>query len=192
MTTLQKNTLLFLGLLGFALVIDVIAVKTGFPYGYFWYGEGFGPAIFQVPVAFIFGFPVLYLGASAVANRAGVSPGIPFMLTVACITLAVALIVEPCAVAQGLWSYRNGGEYLGVPIGNLAGWLFVGSLAASLFPNKWRSEKAVAMLLLVVIGSTLLAILHGLIIPAIIGLLFALVVSWFDLRKHGWQSGNQV
>jgi len=188
MTPLQKNTLMFLGLVIFSLVIDAVAVKTGFPYGYFWYGTGSGPAVFMVPVVFALGFPLLYLGASAVANRAGVSRGIPFMLTVALVIFAVTLIAEPCAVAAGLWTYRNGGEYLGVPIASLVGWLFTASLAASLFPNQLKSEKLVAMLLLVVAGSTVLAILHGLIIPAILGLLFAFVISWFDLRKHGWRS----
>ncbi|MFA5946872.1 MAG: carotenoid biosynthesis protein [Patescibacteria group bacterium] len=186
----QKNVLWFMGLLAFSLVMNVIALKTGFPYGYFWYGSGWGLAILQVPLLFVLGFPLVFAGATALANRAGVPRGLPFMLTVALVLLAVDLIVEPGAVAEGLWAFRNGGEYLNVPVANFVGILFTGSLAAFVLPNNLRSEKAVALLLIFVALATLQSIRHGLIMPAIFGLLFVLAISWFDLKRHGWTSGN--
>jgi uncharacterized membrane protein len=184
----QKNVLWFLGLLIFTFVMNIIAVKTGFPYGYFWYGSGWGPALFEVPIAFLLGFPLIFIGATALVNRAGIQRGVPFMLAVALVMLIVDLIIEPGAVVEGMWAFRNGGEYLSVPVGNFVGLLFTGSLAASLFPSHMRSEKAVALLLVIVALATLNAIRHGLILPAILGLLFALAIAWFDLRKHGWKS----
>lgn len=185
----KKGLLFILGLSIFATVFEFLAVKTGFPYGYFWYGDVLLPKIAgTVPLFVSLAWLPIFLGASALANRAGVPRGVPFMLTVALIMLAVDLVVDPGAVAEGFWAFRNGGEYFGVPVANFVGWLFMGSFAAFLFPNNIKSEKAVAGLLAVVMFWTVMAIMHGLVWPALVGLAFVLGTSWFDLRKRGWRS----
>jgi uncharacterized membrane protein len=130
----------------------------------------------------------LFFGASAMANRARVGHGVPYMLLVALLLFAAALVVEPVAVSKGLWAYRNGGEYEGVPIASLVGWLFTGSLAAFLFPLKLRSEKTVGLYLAIITLGMVLAITERLPLPAIFALIIVAGVSWFDLRRHGWQS----
>lgn len=183
-----KNVLWVLGLLLFTFFLDFLALKTGFPYGYFWYGKAAGPALLGVPLLTVIGFPLLFLGANAMANRAGVSKGVPFMLVVALVLFAAHLVIDPVAVYKGIWVFRNGGEYLDVPVGNFVGVLFTGSLAAFAFPNDFRSEKLVALLVLAIAVAVLFAIIHGLLAPSIIGLLLAGAIAWFDLKKHGWRS----
>lgn len=184
----KKLALLSLGLFLFAFVLDAIAVKTGFPYGYFWYGLNIRPVLFGVPPHLVLGFPLVYLGACAVANRAKVPVGVPWMMFVAMVMTVVALVIEPVAVAKGLWIYRNGGEYFNVPVGVFVGTLFTGSLAAFIFPNELRSEKAVALLMLIVGVGAIEAVIRGLAIPAGVGLVICCVVAWFDLKRHGWKS----
>jgi uncharacterized membrane protein len=188
MTPLQRKVLLALAVTVFAFVLDVIALKTGFPYGYFWYEAGWGPALFGVPLLTVLGFPVVYFGASAIANRAGVARGVPFLMTVAVVMLAVHLVLDPGAAAQGMWFFRNGGDFYNVPIGNFVGVLFSGSLAAFCFPNTLRNEKLVALLLFFVMGGVIIDLMHGLIAPVIFGLCLVVAAAWFDLRKHGWKS----
>ena len=184
----KKTVWLALGLLLFAFALDAVAVKTGFPYGYFWYGQNVQPIIFMVPLLFILGFPVLYFVSSAVVNRLAVPKGVPWMMAVALVMTAVALVVEPVAVAKGLWSFRNGGLYFGVPSSDVIGWLFTGSLAGFLFPNELRSEKLVGVLMFIIAVTTIEAIVHGLGVPAVIGVILFSSVAFFDLKKHGWKS----
>ncbi|MFA5945345.1 MAG: carotenoid biosynthesis protein [Patescibacteria group bacterium] len=184
----KKTVLLALGLLLFTFVLDAVAVRTGFPYGYFWYGQNVQPIVSGVPLVFILGFPVLYLASSAVVNRLAVPRGVPWMMAVAIVMTAVALVVEPVAVAKGLWSFRNGGLYFGVPSSDVIGWLFTGSLAGFLFPNELRSEKLVGVLMLIIAVASVEAVIRGLGVPAVIGVLLFSSVAFFDLKKHGWKA----
>ncbi|MBZ0089561.1 MAG: carotenoid biosynthesis protein, partial [Thermoanaerobaculia bacterium] len=64
------------------------------------------------------------LGAMALGARWG---GAKASMTAAVPAfVAFDLVIDPGAVALGLWSWEGSGPYYGVPVGNLAGWAVTG------------------------------------------------------------------
>ncbi|PIZ66155.1 hypothetical protein COY14_00820 [Candidatus Roizmanbacteria bacterium CG_4_10_14_0_2_um_filter_36_9] len=51
---------------------------------------------------------------------------LPLLIVVdALIVVAIDLFMDPVQVAQGNWSWPNGGPYFGIPIGNFVGWIVI-------------------------------------------------------------------
>jgi putative membrane protein len=48
------------------------------------------------------------------------------------VVLAIDLVLDPAAVALGLWQYSAAGVYYGVPLSNFAGWILSASVATVL------------------------------------------------------------
>ncbi|MFB6172996.1 MAG: bisanhydrobacterioruberin hydratase [Haloarculaceae archaeon] len=112
-------------LTAYAYAVELVGVRTGFPYGEFRYLVDLGPMLFgQVPLGLpVFFFPLvvnsyllvlLLLGDGA--DRA--SRRLP---AVVLSVLAMDLVLDPGAVSLGFWAYADGGVY-GVPLSNYLGW----------------------------------------------------------------------
>jgi putative membrane protein len=126
----RYKAVLAIVLLGlFSLGIETIGIHTGFPYSYFEYTNPLGVLLFNTtPWTVAIAWSPLVIGAYMLASK--ISQGFWSQLGYYLILLVTLdVVLDPAAVARGLWSYTNGGEFYGVPLVNFAGWIFSGILA---------------------------------------------------------------
>jgi putative membrane protein len=132
----RKSVAAILAVTLYAYGIELVGVKTGWPYGEFTYGIDLGPMLFDaVPIGLPVFFLPLVLNAYLLvvlllgpwADRALVRVA-GTILTVLCIDL----VLDPGAVGLGFWVYETGGFY-GVPWSNYRGWVLSATVAVVLF-----------------------------------------------------------
>ncbi|WP_254524606.1 bisanhydrobacterioruberin hydratase [Natrinema caseinilyticum] len=120
-------------LTAYTYAIELVGVRTNWPYGAFEYGVELGPMLGgEVPLALPLFFVPLVLNAYLLsllvlgrhADRALVR-----LLGAIGAVLAVDLVLDPGAVAIGFWTYASPGSYYGVPASNYRGWLLSGAVA---------------------------------------------------------------
>jgi putative membrane protein len=116
---------------GFAIAIETFAILTGWPYGEFSYGEKIGAKVGVVPWTVPFAWTPLVLCAVALAPR--LAPLKYFVVVVAGLLVAIDLTLDPGAVHQEFWRFKNPGAYYGVPLSNYFGWLLSGAVGALIF-----------------------------------------------------------
>jgi putative membrane protein len=166
----QRGVLIILVLGIFAYIVESIAVRFGFPYGYFFYSEGMGPSpVGLAPLVVSLAFAPLALGAIALATRLKLKD-FTWIFGIAGILVLIDLVIDPGAIAEGLWNFRNGGFLYGMPLSNILGWLFTGSLVGFVLREPILSKKPVYGLLFILAFWTAVALTHVLIIPALLGL----------------------
>lgn len=129
----RRGLAVLAGIAGFTYAIELVAVRTGWPYGVFTYGTDLGPMVLDaVPLALpLFYLPLvvdaflltLVLGGTRVDYRA-----VRVAATLGIVMLLDA-VLDPGAVAIGFWTYAGGGPVYGVPWSNFAGWLLSGIVA---------------------------------------------------------------
>jgi len=97
--------------------IDVIAVKTGYIFGYFQYGATLGYKLWETPLMMIVYWVILIYTSRQVAEMVAKDN---FLVSIVAAGLMVLMdyFLEPFAVRNGLWSW-NGGT---VPMHNYIGW----------------------------------------------------------------------
>jgi uncharacterized membrane protein len=102
---------------GYVLERVAIAVFASHVYGPSWQLAPGG-----VPVAVAATWAAVITSAMALAARR--APPSPFAraLLAALLGISLDLLMEPVAVARGLWAWTPPGPWLGVPIGNFVGW----------------------------------------------------------------------
>ncbi|MFC6974051.1 bisanhydrobacterioruberin hydratase [Halomicroarcula sp. GCM10025709] len=116
--------------------IELLGVRTGWPYGQFSYGVDLGPMLFgEVPLGLpVFFFPLVlnsYLLVLLLLGRRAESV-LPRLLATLATVMLVDLVLDPGAVAIGFWEYELQ-QFYGVPWQNYRGWLLSGSIAVLLF-----------------------------------------------------------
>ncbi|PQV65399.1 putative membrane protein [Abditibacterium utsteinense] len=174
----QRAVLVLAALGAFAVGIETFAIKTGWPYGQFSYGDKIGTKFFGVvPWTVPFSWPPLVLGAMALAMR--IAPK-HRLIGATLILLVFDLVLDPGAVDQKFWIYRAGGIYYGVPFSNFCGWIVSGLIGAFIFcgisANKQIPLTLISSVTLVLSFWTSVCIFatpHILWIPALVG--FALL-----------------
>ncbi|QLK27005.1 carotenoid biosynthesis protein [Natrinema zhouii] len=116
--------------------IEIVGVRTGWPYGAFEYGIRLGPMVDgEVPLALPLFFVPLVLNAFLLAILALGERAVrvvPRVLAAIAVVLAIDLVLDPAAVAIGFWTYVPPGDYYGVPASNYRGWLLSGAVAVVL------------------------------------------------------------
>ena len=129
-----------LGCLGLLTVytyaIEIVGVRTGWPYGEFEYAIQLGPMLLgEVPLALPLFFVPLVLNAylltllslGELAERAWIRLPVAIAAVV-----GIDLVLDPAAVAIGFWAFEPAGIYYGVPVSNYLGWLLSGTVAVVL------------------------------------------------------------
>ena len=180
----KRAALLLIALGAFAVGIETFAVKTGWPYGSFDYGDKIGVKYFGVtPWTVPFAWSPLVLGAMALAAR----PKRGFVGLCVSATLFLLLfdgVLDPGAVAQKFWQYDAGGWYYGVPFSNFCGWIISGLVGAAIFHfGSGKRIEADVPLTLVSSVTLILAFwtsvcgFSGLWIPALVGALLLLYIG---------------
>lgn len=132
----RRSATALLVVTAYAYGIELVGVRTGWPYGEFAYGIDLGPMLFDaVPVGLPVFFLPLVLNAYLLmllllgpwADRAVFRVGAT-ITTVLCIDL----VLDPGAVGLGFWAYETGSFY-GVPWSNYRGWILSATVAVVLF-----------------------------------------------------------
>jgi putative membrane protein len=146
----RRAVALVLVLTVYAYGIELVGVRTGWPYGEFEYGIDLGPMLFgEVPVGLpVFFLPLVlnsYLLVLLLLGDAARRRAVRLLATLATV-LIVDLVLDPGAVALGFWSYADGGAFYGVPLSNYVGWLLSGTVAVVCFDAAFDRTKLLARL----------------------------------------------
>lgn len=184
----RDATILFLLLGVFALLLEGIAITTGFPYGGFVYSDRIGYRLFAtVPWTVSLAWTPLILAAYAIAaNVFGSRNGRIAFTTLTLLIFDVVL--DPGAVRMGFWEFENAGYFYGVPLSNFVGWIvsgFTGAALLELFiarvqPLLPAPIQLASSAFLIIFFWTALSAFAGMIAPALIGLLVlsGIAVAW--------------
>ena len=139
-----------LGLLTvYAYGIELLGVRTGWPYGAFHYEISLGPMLFgEVPIGLpVFFFPLVmnaYLLTLLLLGDRANSRAVRLLATVAMV-VAIDLVLDPGAVAVNFWEYAahpgGVGGYYGVPPSNYLGWVLSATVAVALFDVAFVREN---------------------------------------------------
>jgi putative membrane protein len=120
-------------------LIEFVGLKTGFPYGEFEYLVQLGPMLQGVPLGLPIFFVPLVLNSYLLSHVMGIGnfwKRIPASLV---ILIGIDLVLDPAAVALGIWQYQSG-IYYGVPIQNFLGWLLSGAITLIIVEFSFDSE----------------------------------------------------
>ncbi|MDS0259097.1 carotenoid biosynthesis protein [Haloarcula sp. S1CR25-12] len=132
----RRATLALVALAAYSYAIELLGVRTGWPYGEFSYGVDLGPMLFgEVPLGLpVFFFPLVlnaYLLVLLLLGERAEST-LPRLLATLATVILVDLVLDPGAVAIGFWEYEAA-QFYGVPWSNYGGWLLSGTVAVVLF-----------------------------------------------------------
>jgi putative membrane protein len=127
---------------GGGLLIEVLGVNFGLPFGAYAYTGRLGPEVAGVPAIIALAWTMMAYPAFVVAWRVTRHP----LAGPALAGLALAswdLFLDPQMVEEGLWVWLGGGPaLLGIPLSNFAGWLVTAvAMAAVLWPLLRRAGE---------------------------------------------------
>lgn len=111
-------------------------------YGYYFYSPSWSLHVDRVPLLIPLIWPVVILSAYDLAgfiSRADDRPPRPFIVPLlgAAVVLADASLIEPIAVASGLWTWTQPGLFA-VPLIGIVGWSFFAGAAIAVFDRADR------------------------------------------------------
>jgi putative membrane protein len=123
-------------------IFENIGVRTGFPYGHYYFTELMGPRLSVVPI--FLGLAYVGMGYLSWTLARLILGGIRDPLTgsrVVTVPLVAALVMVAWDLSQDpvwgtilhLWIWRDGGAYFGVPVTNFLGWYLEGYVFYQLF-----------------------------------------------------------
>lgn len=114
-------------LTAYTYIIEFVGLKTGLPYGEFTYLETLGPVVYGVPIGLPIFFIPLVLNAYLLGTLLKLERWRKLFFALIMV-IGIDLVLDPAAVALGIWSY-GGGFFYGVPVSNFLGWVLSGSIA---------------------------------------------------------------
>lgn len=128
---------------------ESLSLRTGFPFGHYYFTNVMGPQFFQLPVLLVLayigmGYASWVLGLSILGNV-----GRPFSrghvvilpLISSFIMVAWDLACDPVwATVARAWVWKDGGPFFGVPISNFLGWYLTTYFIYQLFALYVRSQ----------------------------------------------------
>jgi uncharacterized membrane protein len=123
-------------------LFENLSIRTGFPFGHYYFTERMGPKISQVPIllglAYVgMGYLSWSVARAMLAGRGGALTGwrraiLPLLASVVMTAWDVAM--DPIWSTVGhLWIWRQGGAYFGVPLSNFFGWVLTNYVIYQLF-----------------------------------------------------------
>jgi len=134
---------------GVACLCESLSLRTGFPFGHYYFTNVMGPKIFNLPVLLILAYLgigycswVLSLLILGYRNKPLVGARVVALPILASfIMLAWDLSMEPdWATVDHAWIWRDGGPFFGVPISNFLGWYLTAYLFYQAFALYCRAR----------------------------------------------------
>lgn len=147
-----RRTLWMLGLTGaISLAFEYVGVKTGWPFGQYYYTDVLGPKIADtVPVIIPFAYFMMLYPSHVIVNL--ILDGTPLsrernIWGIAAASVLTGLVMtawdlttDPVmADTVGAWIWKDGGPYFGIPLENFVGWTTVVTLICFLF--RWTELR---------------------------------------------------
>ncbi len=161
-------------------LFEFLSLKTGIPFGHYYYTKLLGPLIGPIPL-FI---PLLWASLSFYAFQAGKKFAMPFLL------VALDLSFDP-RFSSVLWVWTSKTQYFGDPWTNFVGWFITACVIAIIFSLIYPRDGGVdgrAMLFYVFFGfdNCLSDLYAGLVTPAIVSFIIFLgiLITFLALRKN--------
>ena len=144
----SRYTFTYLGItLAFGYFIELIGLKSGWPFGIYSYDSSLGPQIFDVPLVVPFAWamiahPILCAARRVAGNWVFLYGGFGLM--------AYDLFLDPQMVSAGRWKWEVTGSHVPftpeVPLSNAVGWLLSGMALTALLhlalPRERRKVSA--------------------------------------------------
>ena len=138
---------------GAAGLCESLSLRTGFPFGHYFFTDLMGPKIFDLPVLLVMAYlgigycswvlAVLILGYRDKPLSGTRVVALPLLAST--IMVAWDLSMDPIwATLDRAWIWRDGGIYFGVPISNFVGWYLTAYLFNQAFALYLRRNQAVA------------------------------------------------
>jgi len=173
---------LIIGLGLYALVFETIAIRTGWPYGSFQYGDLLGPKLFEAtPATVLLAWSPLILGVLALTQKIGNIW--KQIITGTVILMLIDVVLDPGAVHIGFWAWDEPGIYYGVPLINFFGWLVSGAIAIIAVTAlkryfKWPPVPSVLAynLFFIVLFWAAVSAWAGQFIPALLGTAICMII----------------
>lgn len=111
-------------------IIELIGVRTGFPFGSYIYSDTLFPAVAGVPLAIGFAWIAVFLGAAGVLGASTYREWIfmnPvfFSILSGFLMTAFDFLMEPASINLGFWQWHGS-----VPVSNYAAWFVIGFIIA--------------------------------------------------------------
>ena len=191
----SQSIMILLGLYIFAILFETFAIKTGWPYGNFYYGDSIGYRFFNTtPWTVGFAFPPILLLAYYVGQKLHQKK--LYLYLVAGITaMLVDLVLDPAATTLKLWVWEKGGPFYGVPLQNFVGWVIAGFIGATIIHQILKNGRFTRSVsysgLLILWFWTWVNLFLGQIIPFLVGLVLSVVFYYVVMANRGtikrWQ-----
>jgi len=126
-----KGILIFFAVcLGTGTFFESLSLRTGFPFGHYFFTGVMGPKVFQLPIVLAFayagvGYAAWMVATLIVGARAQARTGLLLVPCLAAIAMtAWDLAMDPVWThIDRAWVWLDGGGYFGVPFSNYGGWL---------------------------------------------------------------------
>jgi putative membrane protein len=190
----SRASLILLSMSVLPTLVEAAAVLTGFPYGAFHYSDALGFKVLNVvPWSVAFAYLPILLGSYAVAKALDGGSRLRAAAMSSLLVVAVDLVIDPGAVAQGLWVWAEDGAYYGVPLVNYGGWLLTGFIYSYILDALVRlgrnNDPAVPLelsssLMMITLFWTGFSLWNGLLIPMLIGAVISVLLGIFQMRSE--------
>ncbi len=108
--------------------VEILGVKSGFPFGDYSYGEVLGWKFFEVPPLIGINWLIVVWGGFSLSQTIGIGPKLRWLATPILVVI-LDYVIEPVAIHFELWTWENGVP----PIQNFLGWFVVAMLMTLLF-----------------------------------------------------------
>jgi uncharacterized membrane protein len=117
--------------LGSGTFFESLSLRTGFPFGHYYFTDLMGPKLFQLPILLALaylgmGYLSWILALAILGHKTEQPRGLRLVLLpliASCIMVAWDLSMDPVwANIDHAWVWKQGGSYFGVPISNFLGW----------------------------------------------------------------------
>lgn len=139
--------------LGFGTLAESVSLRTGFPFGRYYFTGVMGPKIFQLPVLLALAYlgigyvawilALLILGQAGKPIRGARTVALPLLASL--IMVAWDLSMDPnWSMLDHAWVWQDGGPYFGVPVLNFFGWFLTAYLYYQGFALYCRAKSMVA------------------------------------------------
>lgn len=139
--------------LGFGGLAEGVSLRTGLPFGHYYFTDAMGPKVLHVPVLLVLAYlgiayvswilALLILGYLDKPIRGARTFALPLLASF--IMVAWDLSMDPdWSTLDHVWIWQHGGAYFGVPLSNFFGWFLIAYLYYLAFALYCRTQPIFA------------------------------------------------
>jgi putative membrane protein len=140
-----------------------------------------GPKIFHTPITLALAYVPLVIGVYALTIN--IKSKLHRIISMTGMLLMFDLIIDPGAVALGLWIWENPGIYYEIPFTNFLGWIFSGIIASTILVYLLKEKRddnfkySLFSVYQLILFYTAICLMNLMMIPSIIGVIFMVYLT---------------